>query len=249
MNDLTTLLHLAERINAEHDQAGAALKAGLLHARSAGDLLLQAKEQLPHGQWLPWLEANVRFSDRTAQAYMRVARRWMELEKAQGLADLTFEGGLKLLAAPAEVVLPAESTEADYGDPRAWLAAYATERGSPPDPSLIPDVGCRLVLTYRQPGGEYQETLFIDPADPGGHYYFVTMVASFGEDKHGHLCGHKKAVLDVCLPYAIRYLGAERIVSLGEREQEPAYLPHGTINPMLFDNMAEYLASFEEGAA
>jgi hypothetical protein len=102
-NDLTILPKLAEQINAEHALAEAALREGLLHARAAGNLLVQAKSQLKHGQWLPWLKANVRFSERTAQAYMQVAKRWSELEsKAQSLADLTFEGGLHLLAAPKE---------------------------------------------------------------------------------------------------------------------------------------------------
>jgi hypothetical protein len=96
------LAHLAERINAAHAAAETALRAGLDHARTAGELLVQAKAQLGHGQWLPWLERNVCFSLRTAQAYMRVARRWQELEaKAQALALLTFEQGLELLAEPA----------------------------------------------------------------------------------------------------------------------------------------------------
>ena len=101
MDDLVPLPDLAEQINAAHDAAEAASRSGLLHAKSAGELLLQAKAQCRHGEWLPWLEANVRFSERTAQAFMRVASRWAELEaNPQALADLTFEGGLKLLAAP-----------------------------------------------------------------------------------------------------------------------------------------------------
>ncbi len=107
MKNLTTpngvLAELAGRINAEHQQAETALRSGLEHARRAGELLIEAKGQCPHGRWLPWLEANVTFSPRTAQAYMRVADRWEELQaKAQGLAHLTFEDGLKLLAAPQE---------------------------------------------------------------------------------------------------------------------------------------------------
>jgi hypothetical protein len=98
------LQRIADRINAEHEQAAAAFRDGLLHARNAGRLLLTAKKQCGHGRWLPWLRDNVYFSARTAQAYMRVASRWPELEaKAQGLAHLSFEAGLKLLAAGLEV--------------------------------------------------------------------------------------------------------------------------------------------------
>jgi hypothetical protein len=102
-NLIPHLSKLAERINAEHRQAHAALCVGLEHAKNAGALLLEAKEQCEHGQWLPWLEANVCFSIRTAQAYMRVAERWPELEaKAQGLAHLTFEQALDYLAEPRD---------------------------------------------------------------------------------------------------------------------------------------------------
>jgi phage N-6-adenine-methyltransferase len=93
------LAELAGRINAEHSEALAAARASLTHARNAGQLLLEAKKQCGHGQWLPWLEANVRFSDRTANAYMRVAKRWADLEaNPQATADLTIEDALGLLA-------------------------------------------------------------------------------------------------------------------------------------------------------
>jgi hypothetical protein len=93
MSDLTRRLSdLAERINAE-------IQSSLFHAKNVGELLLQAKEQCPHGQWLPWLKANVHLSERTAQAYMQVAKRWPELEgKPAGSADSTLEGALAYLA-------------------------------------------------------------------------------------------------------------------------------------------------------
>ncbi len=103
----STLDQLAVRINSEVEQAESALKAGLVHAKTAGELLLQAKALVKHDVWLPWLRDHSRVSERTAQAYMRVASGWRELEaKAQGLADLTFEDGLKLLAAPKEESKP-----------------------------------------------------------------------------------------------------------------------------------------------
>jgi hypothetical protein len=84
-------------------QAEAAFREGLIHARNAGRLLLEAKRQCQHGEWLPWLKGNVRRAPRTAQAYMRVAKRWSELEAtAQRVAHLPLRDGLKLLAAPKE---------------------------------------------------------------------------------------------------------------------------------------------------
>jgi len=56
---LATLVDLAARINAAHDQAAGALRSGLEHARRAGELLIEAKARVPHGQWLPWLAVSV----------------------------------------------------------------------------------------------------------------------------------------------------------------------------------------------
>src|SRR5262249_23616473 len=93
---------LARQINEAHQEVGAAMRAGLAHARRCGELLALAKGRLPHGGWLPWLRDNRQVSERAAPAYMRVAAHWPELEgKAQHVADLTFRDGLRLLAAPA----------------------------------------------------------------------------------------------------------------------------------------------------
>jgi N6-adenosine-specific RNA methylase IME4 len=89
---------LAHRINAEHQQVEGALQTSLEHARTAGELLVEAKARCPHGQWLPWLKAAVRFSEATAQRYMQIASRWAELAKSRTVRDLTMRDALRLLA-------------------------------------------------------------------------------------------------------------------------------------------------------
>jgi Protein of unknown function (DUF3102) len=69
-----SLADLAHRINAEHEATLAAVKTGLEHAIAAGQLLLEAQAQIPHGQWLPWIRANCATGVRTAQRYMELAR-------------------------------------------------------------------------------------------------------------------------------------------------------------------------------
>ena len=93
---------LAEQINAEHRQAVAALNDGLEHAHRGGELLRQAKAQCPHGGFSEWLRKNFEGSERTAQMYMRIAKRWPQIEeaKAQRIALLTYSGAIKLLTAP-----------------------------------------------------------------------------------------------------------------------------------------------------
>ena len=50
---------LVEQIEREHDAALGAARASLKHAAACGRLLLEAKASVPHGQWLPWIEANL----------------------------------------------------------------------------------------------------------------------------------------------------------------------------------------------
>jgi hypothetical protein len=96
------LADLAERIRAEHQGAREAYKRSVEHAMAAGDLLIEAKAKLTHGQWGPWLEAKCEMSDRTARLYMRAARGRGALEaKTATVADLTLRDAMKLLAAPA----------------------------------------------------------------------------------------------------------------------------------------------------
>lgn len=64
-----------------------------------GRCLTEAKQALPHGEWLPWLTEQVEFSPRTAQNFMRLAREW---SNTQALADLGAAKALTLLALPTE---------------------------------------------------------------------------------------------------------------------------------------------------
>lgn len=91
---------LARRINDEHEAARLAVRTGIAHAITAGELLLEAKRMVPHGQWRTWLGESVAFSERTAQAYMRLAKARCQLteENPQALADLTLTEALSRLA-------------------------------------------------------------------------------------------------------------------------------------------------------
>ena len=90
---------LAIQINQEHAQAEQSARSAIAHAIKAGDLLLMAKAQLKHGIWLDWLKANCTLSERTAQAYMRLAREVPKLDdsKAQRVADLPLRQALAAL--------------------------------------------------------------------------------------------------------------------------------------------------------
>ena len=81
---------ITEEINFYKQQAGIAIL-------EIGKRLVEAKAQLSHGEWLPWLEKKVEFSERSAQQYIRL---WKEYGKSATVADLGVRKALVLLALP-----------------------------------------------------------------------------------------------------------------------------------------------------
>lgn len=60
----------------------------------AGEVLLAAKAELGHGNWLPWLNANIpEISARSAQHFMRLAKNKTKLP-----AEIGVKRGIELLA-------------------------------------------------------------------------------------------------------------------------------------------------------
>jgi hypothetical protein len=100
-----SLADLAARIRVEHTAVSTALKDSVKHAIAAGELLLEAKSQLAHGQWLPWLRDHCAISERTAQLYMRVAKNRAEIEAQirNDVADLTLSEAAAMLALSSDV--------------------------------------------------------------------------------------------------------------------------------------------------
>ena len=64
-----------------------------------GLALIEAKEQLLHGEWAGWLRERVNFSQSSAEGYMRVAR---EYGSGSQLLNLPYTKVLALLSVPAE---------------------------------------------------------------------------------------------------------------------------------------------------
>ena len=64
-----------------------------------GQRLIEAKEMLPHGAWLPWLEDRVDFSVSAANRFMKLAREWTN---SSALTNLGATKALTLLALPPE---------------------------------------------------------------------------------------------------------------------------------------------------
>ncbi len=80
----------------------------LLCGIEIGRRLVEAKEMLGHGEWLPWLEKETEFSERSAQRYMKVFDEYGASQlglfgpetKATTLSDLPISKALALLSVP-----------------------------------------------------------------------------------------------------------------------------------------------------
>jgi hypothetical protein len=67
------LANTATEINRLHQEARASAENAVESAKAAGKLLLEAKASMKHGEFRPWIEANLSVSLRQAQRFMAAA--------------------------------------------------------------------------------------------------------------------------------------------------------------------------------
>lgn len=103
---ISTAKSPASEIRQLHSEIISAAKTSLEKAIRIGQLLAEQKAKLAHGQWTPWLESNVPFTDRTARNYIRL---WDERDrlKTETVSDLS--EAYKLLAPPPAATRLADS--------------------------------------------------------------------------------------------------------------------------------------------
>lgn len=95
---------LASKINNASSAAEANARSAMEHALVAGRLLTEAKGLLVHGDWLPWSHGHCTLAPRTAQAYMRLARKIELLPPldAQRVADLPVREAVRAISTEPE---------------------------------------------------------------------------------------------------------------------------------------------------
>jgi vacuolar-type H+-ATPase subunit D/Vma8 len=97
--DVSVLLRtdddLAREINSEHGHVEMYKHNTIQHAIRCGELLLEMKQRVGHGNWLAWVHEHFEASERTARNYMEIA-------KSAAVADLkddtTMRSALRALA-------------------------------------------------------------------------------------------------------------------------------------------------------
>jgi Protein of unknown function (DUF3102) len=126
-----SLADLAARIRAFHEAAAEGLRRSVENGMAAGDLLIEAKAQLKHGQWLPWLRDHCAISERTAQLYMRCAKNRAAIEeqaKSATVADLTLNEAAAVLMLSSDVrKLFAFAKRLEDADPEDVISICAEE--------------------------------------------------------------------------------------------------------------------------
>lgn len=96
------LLGHAKHINAAHHAGEESARTALEHYHRAGMLLAEVKVKLPHGAWLPWLEANFDGNPRTAQRYVKLADNWDAITNTTDVSHLTLAQALRQLEKPRD---------------------------------------------------------------------------------------------------------------------------------------------------
>jgi hypothetical protein len=115
-----TLHVLAQRIAVEHNAVAAALCSALGHAIAAGELLIEAKSKVRHGQWVKWL-ATHNFPQRTATHYMKLARRRDDLCDQNGkVLPISVNKALHMLKWPYYGSGGLHEFENEYEPYRGW---------------------------------------------------------------------------------------------------------------------------------
>ena len=113
--EIIELEDIATEINTAHNKVVEACRASVGHAMKAGELLIQAKSMVVHGEWQNWLEDNCTFSERTSQAYMRLSREYPKLEgsKAQRVADLPLRDAMNAVSSATTALSKAKKMGID----------------------------------------------------------------------------------------------------------------------------------------
>src|SRR6516164_2177958 len=97
MKSTITPTNVAAEINRLHNGIVGALRNTVTDAIEIGRLLTEHKASLAHGEWLPWLEANLSFDDRTARRYASLYENRAKLDSVSNLND-----AYRLLSKPRE---------------------------------------------------------------------------------------------------------------------------------------------------
>jgi hypothetical protein len=139
---------LAREINVEHGHVETYKQNTIQHAIRCGELLLEMKRRVGHGNWLAWLGEHFEASERTARNYMEIA-------KSAAVADLkdetTMRSALRALASPSRSQ-QRKSVSTDDQTPKLSASGRIAikEIGRMPDAEVIEEPRAGLGKTHQR---------------------------------------------------------------------------------------------------
>jgi hypothetical protein len=172
---------LAGKAAAEMVQVMRDHQSALAHAIKAGELLLEAKSLLRHGEWEPWLEQHFGASARTARTFMRLSKKSADpaVLEANSIA-----GALEALAKPKQIA--ASSEDDTYA---AKFRALPTEVRLSLRKAMLDDLSSRSM---------FQEILDVGRAWWAGHGIDRETLKTWSiEERRTFVAEHKPGPLDV----------------------------------------------------
>lgn len=98
---------LGAAINTAHAQVVTSATNMVIRAVECGNLLIEAKERIPHGSWVEWLDENFDGSGWVARKYMALARA-EAAERGSVTSSGTIRAALKSIATPRDQIEPAK---------------------------------------------------------------------------------------------------------------------------------------------
>jgi hypothetical protein len=126
---------VAERINSLHAEMTGHMSMAVKKAIQIGELLVEQKNSLEHGEWIPWVESNLTFGRKQAAAYMRVYNRRDEIANVtSGLHLTSLNQAVSLLADPKPEEVGVEQV-VEYRDSRSLF--------------LLKSPGCQSLCSLR----------------------------------------------------------------------------------------------------
>jgi phage N-6-adenine-methyltransferase len=178
---------LAVEIRAEIAAFEADLRSAVGHAIRGGQLLIEAKEGLPHGEWEPWLAANFDRTPQWARAWMRLARNREQIESAVSVSS-----ALRELVSGDAMDVHHSSASSDWGTPQELFDALDQEFGFDFDVCATPQLAkCARYFSPEADGlaQEWTGTCWMNP--PYGDEIGAWVAKAHDESRRG--------VIVVCL--------------------------------------------------
>ena len=145
-DEASRLSGLAERANRAHGEIRSHGLAILERCRGAGEILIEAKDEIGHGRFRSWIADHCDFGHRVAAIYMEIARRWVEVEgaarsEAHRDAHLTQSWAMKVLGKPrpprGRSPLPDEASPVERFDPGDEAKVVVDRQPKPASRSLV----------------------------------------------------------------------------------------------------------------